>query len=311
MKSNDILWKAILEDFFDDFLRFFVPNADELFDFSKGFEFLDKELEQLFPPDDDNFSPQFVDKLVKVTTFEGNEECVFVHVEVQGYPDKDFALRMFQYYTRIWDKHSRPITAFAIFVDNSKGFHPTEYRTAYLGTEVYYKFNTFKVIEQDDVVLEASNNPFAAVVQTAKFSILNNKKGDQQLFDNGIDLAKRLLRKKMPKQKIRNLMRFLVHYVHFEKHEMFNKFVNEIDSLTERRTTMGIQEFLLDRAEKKGRNEGIEIGVEKGMTEKDLEKNQEFTKSLLKSTDFSPLRIAELVGVSEVFVLKIKKELGL
>ena len=143
MKSNDILWKAILEDFFDDFLRFFVPNADDLFDFGKGFEFLDKELEQLFPPDDDNFSPQFVDKLVKVTTNEGNEECVFVHVEVQGYADKDFALRMFQYYARIWDKHSRPITAFAIFVDNSKNFHPTKYKTAYLGTEIYYKFNTF------------------------------------------------------------------------------------------------------------------------------------------------------------------------
>ena len=155
--------------------------------------------------------------------------------------------------------------------------------------------------------MEANNNPFAAVVQTAKFSIVNNKKGDQQLFDNGIDLAKRLLRKKMPKQKIRNLMRFLVHYVHFEKHEMFNKFVNEIDSLTERRTTMGIQEFLLDRAKK----EGVEIGVEKGMTEKDLEKNLEFTKSLLASTDFNPLRIANLVGVSEDFVLKIKEELGL
>lgn len=152
-------------------------------------------------------------------------------------------------------------------------------------------------------MLEASDNPFAAVVQTAKFSILNNKKGDQQLFDNGIDLAKRLLRKKMPKQKIRNLMRFLVHYVHFEKHEMFNKFVKEIDSLTERSTTMGIQEFLLDRAKK----EGVEIGVEKGMTQKD----EILVKNLLASTDFSVARIAGLVGVSEDFVLKAKKELGL
>ncbi len=49
MKRDDSLWKAILEDIFDDFLRFFIPNANEIFDMEKGFEFLDKELEQLFP----------------------------------------------------------------------------------------------------------------------------------------------------------------------------------------------------------------------------------------------------------------------
>jgi hypothetical protein len=32
MKRNDILWKAALEDLFDDFLRFFYPDADQLFD---------------------------------------------------------------------------------------------------------------------------------------------------------------------------------------------------------------------------------------------------------------------------------------
>ena len=65
MNKNDILWKAILEDIFDDFLRFFYPNADEIFDFSKGFEYLDKELEQLFPPEQDQYEPRYVDKLVK------------------------------------------------------------------------------------------------------------------------------------------------------------------------------------------------------------------------------------------------------
>jgi hypothetical protein len=37
MKRDDILWKAALEDMFDDFLRFFFPNADEIFDFNKKF----------------------------------------------------------------------------------------------------------------------------------------------------------------------------------------------------------------------------------------------------------------------------------
>ncbi|WP_338874530.1 hypothetical protein WBJ53_02825 [Spirosoma sp. SC4-14] len=39
MKRDDTLWKAILEDVFDDFLRFFVPQADSLFVFNRPFSF--------------------------------------------------------------------------------------------------------------------------------------------------------------------------------------------------------------------------------------------------------------------------------
>ena len=52
MKLDDILWKTLLEDIFDDFLRFFIPDVDRLLDFSRGVEYLDKELDQLFPPEE-------------------------------------------------------------------------------------------------------------------------------------------------------------------------------------------------------------------------------------------------------------------
>jgi hypothetical protein len=60
---------------------------------------------------------------------------------------------------------------------------------------------------------------------------------------------------------------------------------------------MGIEEFLLDQAKKEG------------MTEKELEKKSDFTRILLTSTDFSVSKIANLIGVTEDFVLKVKKEL--
>jgi hypothetical protein len=41
--------EGILEDLFDDFLKFYFPESVELFDFNRKFVFLDKELEQLFP----------------------------------------------------------------------------------------------------------------------------------------------------------------------------------------------------------------------------------------------------------------------
>lgn len=69
MKKDDTLWKGILENVFDDFLTFFFEDAEKLFDMSKGFQFLDKELEQLFPAEDMQY-PKFVDKLVKVSAIQ-------------------------------------------------------------------------------------------------------------------------------------------------------------------------------------------------------------------------------------------------
>jgi predicted transposase YdaD len=258
MRRNDILWKGALEDLFDDFLRFFYPDADRLFDMKRGFEYLDKELEQLFPPEGNEYALRYVDKLVKVFTSAGHEEWILVHIEVQGYSDKEFARRMFQYYYRILDKYDKPITAFAIFADESPTFHPKYYEREYLGTKVYYSFNTFKLIEQADSKLEASNNPFAMAVLSAKLTLTKHELNDDQLFNLAFDLAKRLLKKQMPKNKVRNLLNFLRFYINFESQSTFTKFDKELATLTERTSTMGIEELLLDRAEKKGIKEGRE-----------------------------------------------------
>ncbi|MFI5137950.1 MAG: hypothetical protein ACHQIM_08975 [Sphingobacteriales bacterium] len=267
MKRNDLLWKGVLEDLFDDFLRFFYPEADKLFDLDKGFEYLDKELDQLFPPEADIYAPRYVDKLVKVFTRTGGEEWILVHVEVQGYTDPDFAKRMFQYFNRILDQYDKPITAFAIFADTNKSFHPQYYEREFLGTRVYYSFNTYKIIDQNDAELEASNNPFAMAVLSAKLSLSRPGLKDQQLFELAYSLAKRLLTKQMPKEKIRKVMTFLRYYLRFENPEISAKFVRELNILTERSTTMGIEELLLDQAKKEGKKEGREEGKKEGKEE--------------------------------------------
>ncbi len=96
-QAKDILWKGIIEDLFSDFLRFFYADADDLFDMGRGFEFLDKELGQLYP-DQDIKHPKYVDKLVKVYRKNGAEEWLLIDIEVQGYNDSQFTRRMFTYY---------------------------------------------------------------------------------------------------------------------------------------------------------------------------------------------------------------------
>lgn len=300
MNRNDILWKGALEDLFDDFLKFFYPNADELFDLGKGFEYLDKELDQLFPPANDNYAPRYVDKLVKVFTKAGQEEWILIHIEVQGQSDRDFAKRMFKYYNRIFDQYDRPITAFAIFTDANKNFHPNHYRRDLLGTKVYYEYNTFKIVEQDDTVLAASNNPFAMVVLSAKLMLSKQKTNDEQLFARAYDLVKLLLSKHISKGKIRNVMNFLKYYIRFENPEMIGKFESEIALLTERSITMGIEELIIDRARKEGILEGREEGIEEG-----VKKNQRENALKMKQSGFDIKIIADITGLSLAEIKKL------
>lgn len=297
MKRDDILWKTVLEDTFDDFLRFFIPDADKVFDFNKGVEYLDKELDQLFPPEGDEYKPRYVDKLVKIYTRQGAEEWVLVHVEVQGYRDDHFAKRMFQYYTRIWDKYDRSIAAFAIFTDGETGFMPTSFQQGFLGTTVSYTYNSYKILNQAEEALMASNNPFAQVVLTVKGAIQGKRMSDDELFGLKIGVAKRLCYSGFDKNKVRKIMNFLKYYIRFENEEMVGKFEQELAIVTQNdKTVMGTEEFLLYRAEKKG--------VEKG----EAKVKRAIQKLLLQQT-LTVEQIAETFEVSVDFVLDIKRDL--
>ncbi|HEX5554588.1 MAG TPA: hypothetical protein VFX43_15195 [Chitinophagaceae bacterium] len=137
----------------------------------KDFQFLDKELAQLFPSQANMKSPKFVDKLVKVFTKTGEEQWLLIHVEIQGYRDTNFGRRIFTYFYRILDKFDKPVTTVAIFTDSNKKFKPSVYTYEYLGTKNTFEFNSYKIIERDEEVLKKSTNPFAIVILTALLAL--------------------------------------------------------------------------------------------------------------------------------------------
>jgi predicted transposase YdaD len=294
MKRDDTLWKSILEDIFEDFLLFFYPDAGTFFDFSKDFEYLDKELEQLFPPEDNSYQTRFVDKLVKVHCMNGCDEWILVHIEVQGYHDAHFGRRMFTYYSRILDKYDKPITAFAIFTENNAAFKPCEYHREFMGTSVLYRFNSFKILEQDEQMLRESDNPFAIVILTVKAALKSKQITENELLNLKIDLTKNLLSRKLPKSKIRKILFFLRFYIRFEKRETDVKFEKTVDQITKGKQTMGIEEFIMNRIKEEVRAEVKDETV------------AGIAKNLLKETSFTIEEIARLVGVSPEFVQKLK-----
>jgi len=270
IQAKDVLWKGIIEDLFSDFLRFFYIHADEVFDIDRGFDFLDKELDQLYPGPDGGRS-KLADKLVKVYKRDGEEEWLLIHIEVQGYYDKTFPRRMFTYWYRILDRYDKTVASLAVFTDNDRNYQPDKYEYECLGTSTIFRYKTYKIKGQDMAVLEDSDNPFAVVVLTALISIQEKDRKPEELLELAVELVKRLLKKGFSREKADQLLTFLKSFLNFEKKEIFLKFEEKIDELTEKKWSMGIKESVLQEAEDQGIEKGIAQGIEKGMA-KGIEK---------------------------------------
>ena len=199
-RVDDSLWKSILEQTFSHFLRFIFPEADAVFDLSRPFDYLDKEFEQLFPPESNGKGVRYVDKLVKVFLRDGSEQFVLCHVEIQSNKGRgDLAKRMFRYFYRIWDRYGVPITAIAILADENAGYRPTVYTQKFMGTSLRYDFNSYKILDQEESVLRSNGNPFSVIVLTALLAIANKKVTDEGLKEIKHDLYDEMMKREMDK----------------------------------------------------------------------------------------------------------------
>ena len=115
----DEAWKQIIEQFFPQFVRFFVPELHEAINFQKPFTFLDTEMKQLIQQA--LTGAKVVDKLAKVSLKEGGDQWILIHIEIQGDEDKDFSLRMFRYFYRIFDRHGRQVISIAVLTEKASG----------------------------------------------------------------------------------------------------------------------------------------------------------------------------------------------
>ena len=91
----DSPWKEAIEHYFPEFMKFYFPDAYAAIDWSKEHVFLDQELRAVVQ--DAELGTRFVDKLVRVTELSGDEPWIYIHVEVQGTRQAEFAQRMFVY----------------------------------------------------------------------------------------------------------------------------------------------------------------------------------------------------------------------
>ena len=160
----DSPWKEALDSYFEEFIALLFPSIHDQVDWTRGYESLDKEFQQIVR--DAEVGRRYVDKLVKVFTREGIETWVLIHVEIQTRRDENFARRMYVYNYRVADRYDRRVASLAVLADDDPEWRPSEFKDALFGCEVALRFPIAKLqdLQAGTAALEASKNPFAKVV---------------------------------------------------------------------------------------------------------------------------------------------------
>ncbi|HMN78288.1 MAG TPA: transposase [Burkholderiaceae bacterium] len=159
----DSPWKDAIEHAFPEFLAFYFPAAHRHIDWTRGHDFLDKELRRILR--DADSGDRHADKLVRVHRLRGDEDWVYVHIEVQAARKSDFALRMFTSSYRLFDRFGRPVASLAILADSRRGWRPDGYGFELFGCRHWLTFPVVKLLDRAGELdaLLVDPNPFALV----------------------------------------------------------------------------------------------------------------------------------------------------
>lgn len=204
----DSPWKALLDRWHRQFLEFFFPVAAADIDWSRGYEFLDKELQKVTRRA--VVGRRHVDKLIKVWRRSGEETWVLIHTELQGNREADFERRLFTYHARLTDRYNRPVATLVVLTDDHSDWRPSCCEQALWGCRSVLEFPSVKLLDYRGrtVELEASANPFAVVV-LAQLAATATRRHPSARLEHKIGLTRRLYRMGLDRADVLSLYAFI------------------------------------------------------------------------------------------------------
>jgi hypothetical protein len=251
----DSPWKEALDAYFQAFLALLFPEVHRQIDWSRGYESLDKEFQQVVR--EAELGRRYVDKLVKVWTIGGAELWVLIHVEVQTAPDPAFPKRMYVYNYRVFDRYNRPVCSLAVLADDDPDWRPAAFRENVLGCEASLTFPAVKLLDfaAKEEALEASTNPFSKVVLAhLKARETQGKPADRHVWK--LRLVRGLYEQGFSAKDVRELFR-LIDWLMELPPAVEDAFRKELDKIQEERRMPYVTS--IERLE---RCDGIRLGIE-------------------------------------------------
>ena len=264
----DSPWKEAIERYLPEFMAFYFPAAHAQIDWQCGYVFLDQELGAVVQ--DAELGKRFVDRLIKVRRLTGEEDWIYIHLEVQGTRQAEFAERMFVYNYRLYDRYRRPVASMAVLADDTKNWHPTSFGYTVLGCEHLLKFPTVKLLDYaglEDQLLKNENS--FALITLAHLLTRATRKDMNARFAAKWQLIQLLYQRGWDKQRIIDLflvldwmMRLPVHL----KQELCHN-IELLEESKKMRYVSSVEEVGIEKGILQGMQQGMQEGKREGKRE--------------------------------------------
>jgi hypothetical protein len=258
-------WKDLIQRFFPDFMAFFFPEVASRIDWQREFAFLEQELRQVVR--DAETGPKRVDKLARVWLFDGEEQHILIHIEVQSQSDSEFGERLFVYHYRLHDAFGRRVLTVAVLADDEAQWRPDGFDYELLGCSVRFRFPHVKLLDFEARAdwLEAHNNPFA-VATLAHLRTLGTRRDDGSRHAWKLRLVKSLYERQYSRAEILELFRF-IDWLMVLPLELKRSFAEQIELFEQERQmpyVTSIERDAIERGMQQGMLEGMQQGMQQG-----------------------------------------------
>lgn len=245
--DHDRLFKLLIQTFFKEFIEAFFPTIYKTINFSTV-KFLDQEV----LTDITIGEKRRIDILAEVK-LEGKDQIIHIHVEPQSYYEKEFHERMFIYYSRLYEKHRKPILPIAIFSYNDKRDVPKQFDINVPGLHVLrFRYLQLHLIKKNWRKFIKNENPAAAA--------LLSKMGysEKERVQVKLEFLRMVSRMELDPAKMKLLFTFFDTYLRLDEEEE-KQVKEELKQLNEDEVE------LLYRLPNSYFEKGLEKGMEKGM----------------------------------------------
>lgn len=289
----DSAWKEVLEHYFEEFISFFFPEAYAGIDWAMGYEFLDKELQQVVR--DAELGRRLADKLVKVWSRDGEEAWVLVHVEVQGQVDREFAKRMYVYNYRLFDRYDRKVVTLAVLADTHPTWRPGGFGYDLWGCRVHLEFPAVKLLDYNAQWndLEQSLNPFAVIVMTHLKTQATYRDAEGRLHWK-LTLVKMLYHRGYTREDVLELFRF-IDWLMVLPEDIESSFTEALKQYEE-----DMKMPYVTSVERRGIQKGIQKGIQEGIQQGLLQSSRESIVEILEARfEIVPASISRSINAME------------
>ena len=263
--NYDSPWKEAIVSCLPDFVAFHFPDVHRQIDWTCPVEFLEQELRSV--SQDPGPQSSFVDKLVRVTRRDGQQEWVVIHLEIQCQHQSAFAERMFLYHARLYERHRQPIASLALLADDRPAWRPESFDYEVFGCRLGLRFPVAKLLDWSgsEARLADSRNPFALVTR-AHLATRSTRDDPAARERVKTTLIRELYGTGLERQRIVDVFRVIDWMMKLpeENDTRFRRSVVMMEEELSMRYVTSIERLAIEEGMAKGMQQGMQQGLKQG-----------------------------------------------